>query len=185
MVFTALMAAAAASMALMPRCGRAPGAVQERGRGLAGPGLLDRPQVDAQQDVQAVQDPGLDHPGGAVHGLFPRLEQDPQFAAADPGPGQLPGGGQDHGAVGVVAAGVDLDLLPAHQVRQGVHVRAQGHGRAWIGALEHRHHAGAGQAGGHLAAGGPDLLRQPGRGAELLEALLRHGVKDVISSLDT
>ena len=100
--------------------------------------------------------------------------------------GQHSGCAQQHGGVGVMAAGVhhrhgfaQADACgragpgqAGHFLdRQGIHIGAQGHHRARQAPLEHGHHTGLAHLGAHLQAQAFELLGDQGCSLELLIAI--------------
>jgi hypothetical protein len=103
---------------------------------------------------------------------------------------QVPGRGQQHGGVAVVAAGVHaaVVLRAVREVvlllqRQRVQVGAQADGALAVAAAQHADDAGAGDAGVHLEAPFAQLVGHDLRGAVLLEAEFRVGM-DVAAQRD-
>ena len=157
---------------------------------------VGRADVQAENgvDLGLVQRPVADHQLGAAFlaglGAFLGRLEDQHHRALDVGlhAGQHGGSSQQHGHMGVVAAGVHdrhgpplprrRDLGSERQAglfldRQSVHIGAQGHDLAGLAALEDPDHAGLAHALADLEAQGLQLLGDDGGGADLLVAELR------------
>ena len=138
-----------------------------------------RGHVDGKDCVHAVQYPGLQQGTARPGELLRRLKHQPHPAGQGlPLLPQQGGGPQQHGGVGVVAAGVHHagDLGGKGQAGglldgQGVHVRPQQHRGAGMAAENLGHHTGV----PHRAEGdgpGGQLLSYPAAGLKLLESQL-------------
>ena len=142
-----------------------------------------RPVVQAEHLLgrEALEQAVVDHHPAAATALLGRLEDQVDGAVEVAGLGQVAGGTQQHGGVPVMAAGVH-PAGPARPMResvglldrQGIHIGAQADRGAAAPAHDHRHHAGAADAGVDLVeAEGAQLLGHERRGLALLEAELR------------
>ena len=135
-------------------------------------------------DAEALDEAVLDHGEAAGEAFLVGLEHDHHRAVEVARLAQILGGAEQHGRVPVVAARVHLArrlgcVRNARHLldRQGVHVGAQpDRGRA-VALAQHADDAGAADADMHLDAERFKFLRDDIRGAMLLEAELRMGVK--------
>ena len=139
---------------------------------------------------EALKQAVFHHLQRAAAAFFGRLEDQVQRAVEVAVLRQVVRGGQQHGGVAVVAAGVHHAVFAAGPGgagglgdRQGVHVGAQADGAVRCAALELPHHAGATQTGGDLVTPGAQLRRHQGGGATLLERQFRVAV-DVAAQID-
>ena len=97
----------------------------------------------------------------------------------------LPGRGQQHGGVAVVAAGVDHGFLAVDDKLQGVHIRPQAQHRPFLAGIDGDDDSGPGHAGLNiLKADLFQLLQHKGRCLELLKSLLRDGVQIIVHLVD-
>ena len=122
----------------------------------------------------------LDHQPGTAGVLLGGLEDQVQRARELAVQGQVPGGGQQHGGVAIVATGMHHAVVHAGPGggaglvdRQRVHVgaKAQALGSGAVRTAPQRgHHAGAGQAAVHGVAPGLQAVGDPLGGAGFLQA---------------
>ncbi len=153
-------------------------------------GRVTRPVVHAENGFhgKAVEEPVLDHLAGASAAFFGRLEDQVDRAIKGSLACQHLRGGEQHGGVPVVAAGMHLAGMLTGMGKgvefghgQRVHVGAQAHAPAAgaaIATMHHAHHAGhaqptvyfnppLGQLGGHDVGGSDLLVAQLGVGMQV------------------
>ena len=158
--------------------------IESRG-GLAGFGFLDRPQVDAGQDVEVIDRAGFDHREGAEQFFLRRLENNLDFALGGRRLGERLGGGQHHRRVGVVAAGVYALFRAVHGVEQRVHIAPEADHGSGDAAVEGAGDACAADAGADRVPGLGKFPGQVGGGLVLAEVNFGDGVKDVVDFFDS
>ena len=157
-------------------------AQHEPALGLAGHVVHGEDGVAGEALEQAV----VHHAPGAAQAFFGRLEDEVERAAEAARFGQLARGGEQHGGVAIVAAGVHQarTLAGMGQAgffldRQGVHVGPQPDRARPVAAAKAADHAGATEAARDLVSPGRQALGHQIAGAEFLESQFRVAVDGV------
>ncbi len=136
---------------------------------------------------EALQQPVVEHRAGTAEALFGRLEDQLQGAAPVRRLDQVPGCGEEHRGVAVVAAGVHAPAVAAAVAeprglddRQRIHVRPQAEPPRAVALAEDADHAGAADPFVHFVAPAAQAFGDQRGGASLLEAQFGMGV-DVLA----
>ena len=157
----------------------AAGAVVHRRGSLAEAQLLLRADMQSHHLVHVVRKPAVDDAFRACQRLLRGLENDLEPAAGNPPLRQHPGRCHDHGAMGIVAAGVPRHIFPVDHVGQGVHVCPERHGFSRPSAVQNPDHPRfPAHIADHLKTAVLQLRRKEGRGLVLLHPQLRVAVEE-------